>query len=253
MKTNQTVIKAISAIAFIFAIASVASVSLLVSCNKDESATPDNQLSIPILKDSENSLIFPVKSHPYGKSYSEWAASFFNWQYAFTCEQFPYYDETGALQNQNQSGHVFFLGGAPRKLPPLNTQREVTVPPNVSLFVPLIYYYANDCAAAPGGDLVANATQFSTFMNQLSLKIDGKSYEMEDFLTITPIFNYIANADLVNCTGDVCFDGHQHPVCMSGYWVIIKKLSPGTHTIHTFAGTTLDSRVKDVIWTIHQQ
>jgi hypothetical protein len=255
MKTNQNSVKAIFGIALLFVVAFVASVTFLVSCNKEDSTKPvygvqDSQATP--LNCSEPSYVFPAKSHPFGKSYSEWADSFFNWEYGFTCENFPYYDQTGALQNQNQSGHVFFLGGAPRQLPPLRTMREVTIPKNTCLFMPIIYYYANDCAAAPGGDLVANATEFSTYMNQLSLKIDGVPVDLSEFLTITPIFNYVANADLVNCTGDLCFDGHQHPVCMSGYWVILKPLSKGTHTIRTTGGTTLDSRIKDVTWTIHQ-
>jgi hypothetical protein len=252
MKKHNSSIKALFAIAFIFTIASVASVSFLVSCKKDNPVTTVDPLSDPVLKDGTEAGVFPPKSHPYGKSYSEWAAYFFNWEYGFDCEHFPYYDQTGALQNQNQRGPVFFLGGAPRLLPPGSTNREVTVPRNVSLFIPIIYYYANDCAAAPGGDLVANATEFSTYMNQLSLKIDGESIDLDHFLTITPIFNYTANADLVNCTGDPCFDGHQHPVVMSGYWVILKKLRRGTHIIHTIGGTTLDSKLKDVTWTIHQ-
>jgi hypothetical protein len=90
-------------------------------------------------------------------------------------------------------------------------------------------------------------------MNQITFTLDGKVIDVSGYKTKTAVFNYTANADLPNCTGDPCFDGQQHTVAMSGYWVILRPLSAGTHTIRTTGGTTLDPRVKDVTWTITQQ
>jgi hypothetical protein len=226
-------------------------------CSKENTTiTNDNGVNqnSSDLKSSDASLVFPVNSHPYGKSYAEWGESFFRWQVGFDCAHYPYYDQTGALQNQNQHGSVFFLAGAPLKPVPLTTNREVTVPANVSLFVPLIYYYSNTCAAAPMDDLVGDVTGFVGLMDQLTLTIDGEPVTATNYQTITPVFTYTANADLANCTGDLCFDGLQHDVALGGYWVILKKLSPGRHVIHTTGGASaVFPLLKDVIWTIHQQ
>jgi len=248
MKTNK------SSMMTVLAIAVMAGVSILISCNKTDDLNPVNQNSAPGLKVSDNSLVFPANANMFGKTYAEWGEAFFNWQVGFDCEHYPYYDQTGALQNQNQSGPVFFLAGAPLKPAPLTTNREVTVPANVSLFVPLIYYYSNTCEAAPMDDLVGDVTGFTGVMDQLTLTIDGVSVNANNYKTITPVFNYTANADLANCTGDLCFDGQQHEAALGGYWVILKKLSPGDHIIHTTGGASAVFPVlKDVIWTIHQQ
>jgi len=238
----------------ILAVGVMAGVTFLVSCNKSDDVNPLNQNATSDLKTSGNSLVFPTGANMYGQSYIEWGEAFFNWQVGFDCEHYPYYDQTGALQNQNQSGKVFFLAGAPLKPVPLTTNREVTVPADVSLFVPLIYYYSNNCAAAPMDDMVGDVTGFANLMDQLTLTIDGVSVDVSGYKSITPVFNYTANADLANCTGDLCFDGQQHEVALGGYWVILKKLSPGDHTIHTTGGASaVFPLLKDVIWTIHQQ
>jgi hypothetical protein len=253
MKTRNIKFNIVGIIGLLMVIATLAVV--IVSCKKEDNTEKNSvNLNSSSLKSGDASYVFPVNANMYGKSYAEWGEAFFNWQVSFDCAHYPYDDATGALQNQNQSGPVFFLGGAHLKPAPLTTNREVTVPANVSLFIPLIYYYSNTCAAAPVGDIVGDATGFTNVMDQLTLTIDGVSINASNYKTITPVFNYTANADLTNCTGDLCFDGTQHEVVLGGYWVILKKLSVGDHVIHTTGGASAVFPVlKDVVWTIHQQ
>jgi hypothetical protein len=234
----------------ILAMSVVAALINFSSCRKSESGNPDSDKGS--VENRVSNLIFPPQAHMYGKTYAEWGAAFFNWEYNFDCAHYPYLDTNGALQNQNQSGDVFFLAGSRR----VTLNREVTVPAGVSLFVPIVYFYEDDCSLAPGGSLVDSAALYSSYMDTHTLIIDGVSVDVSNYLFVTREFNFTANADLPGCTGDVCFDGTQHSTSLGGYWVILKPLAAGDHTIHSIGGANCavcPPGVKDVTWTIHQQ
>ena len=58
-----------------------------------------------------NDRILPPNSMPYGKSYGDWGAAFWSWDYAQPFATNPIFDPTGAFNMQNQSGPVWFLAG----------------------------------------------------------------------------------------------------------------------------------------------
>ena len=57
------------------------------------------------------SVVLPVVSNPYGKSYGEWAAAWWQWAYSIPAAQNPITDTTGEFSDVGQSGPVFFLAG----------------------------------------------------------------------------------------------------------------------------------------------
>src|SRR5437868_1105498 len=53
--------------------------------------------------------ILPVQSKPYGKSYGEWSAEFWKWEFSLPINQHPLFDTADC--SAGQSGQVWFLGG----------------------------------------------------------------------------------------------------------------------------------------------
>ena len=62
--------------------------------------------------DSINPGVFPISSKPYGLSYGEWTAKWWQWATQIPTSVNPIPDKTGASCAQNQSGPVWFLAGS---------------------------------------------------------------------------------------------------------------------------------------------
>src|SRR2546425_9241391 len=55
--------------------------------------------------------VFPADSKPYGLTYPQWAAKFYQWGLSIPLQASPFNDDTGKNCAQNQQGPVWFLGG----------------------------------------------------------------------------------------------------------------------------------------------
>ncbi|MBL0137129.1 MAG: hypothetical protein IPP86_01200 [Bacteroidetes bacterium] len=223
----------------------------LNACQKTDDMSPMSSTGEDPSLSSErhcNSILFPAQAHMYGKSYGEWAAELFKWTFQFDCTHSPYLDQTGAFQNQNQHGHVFFLAGAPSGTP---VTRSVTVPRGKSVFFPLIYYFANTGCGELLSAIDGDVRGIVPYMDQLTLTIDGQTINnVTDYQAISPIFNYVGDPCF---NSNFCIDGTQQQAVIGGYWIMLKPLSRGTHTIHTTGGASaLFPAIKDVTWTITQ-
>ncbi|MGA7543100.1 MAG: hypothetical protein WBW34_08575, partial [Nitrososphaeraceae archaeon] len=60
---------------------------------------------------SPNTLVFPVDSKPYGKSYAEWSAIWWQWLLSIPEDKSPAGDPTGERCETNQQGQIWFLAG----------------------------------------------------------------------------------------------------------------------------------------------
>src|SRR5437879_8349161 len=80
-----------------------------------------------------NPRIFPPRSHPYGKSYGEWAASFWQWSLALPLEGHPFLDSPNDPYfdfSAGQSGKVWFWSSPDGPL-----TRIVTMPEDKAIFL----------------------------------------------------------------------------------------------------------------------
>jgi hypothetical protein len=235
----------------VFAVIAFVSLLSLNACQKSDPIDPMTAGNDDVSINSErrcNSMIYSVNDRIFGKNYGQWAAELFKWTFQFDCTHSPYLDQTGAFQNQNQHGPVFFLGGAPSGTP---VNRSVTVPHGKSVFFPLIYYFANTGCGELLSAIDGDVRGIVPYMDQLTLTIDGHSINnVTDYQAISPIFNYVGDPCF---NSNFCIDGTQQQAVIGGYWIMLKPLSRGTHTIHTTGGASaLFPAVKDVTWTITQ-
>ena len=218
------------------ALASFTLLFMIDACKKDDNNPigSKDQSQLSAARIGNPSLVFPPQAHMSGKTYEGWIAEWWKWNLQFDCSHFPLSDVNGSRQNQNQSGPVFFLSG--RRGHTLN----VTVPHDVTLFLPIITYYADAQVLAPGVEqsLLSNVTSTVDLMDQLSLTIDGVSIsDLGDYKFVTPLFTFTGNADLANCY-DSDITGNPEPMVAGGYFFMLKALSPGQHTIHRIGGAS---------------
>jgi hypothetical protein len=181
--------------------------------------------------------IAPIKSRPYGKSYGQWGAAWWTWALSFPSDRSPIQDTTGELGSQGQSGPVWFLAGTGGGA----VERTITIPTGKGVFFPLLNvindYPCPDPNFQPGPGqtleefLTEGAAFFVDHATELSLEVDG--------VPVKNPFNYRAASGLFTFTGDPsltsfdpCITGEPQPAVTDGYWIMLRPLTPGKHTIH---------------------
>ena len=82
---------------------------------------------VPTAASAQKAHVFPPNAHPFGASYGEWQARWFEWFIEIPAPVNPFFDETGALCGTNQSGPVWFL--APVSHPAISDGTAVMVKP----------------------------------------------------------------------------------------------------------------------------
>ena len=95
---------------------------------------------------NEKARVFPPSAHPYGQSYSQWAAHWWTWVLTQPAAVNPLLDPTGANCAQGQSGRVWFLvgtfGGG-------TATRSCTVPKGTALLFPVLNSFSGATRTDP--------------------------------------------------------------------------------------------------------
>jgi hypothetical protein len=206
--TGSTVFREMSAIGRI-----LLGLLLASACHADESslAPPDQQVA--------------------GLSQEDWSRNWWQWAGAFEIHSSPIADLTGELCASKQSGPVWFLAGT---YGTKRTTRICTVPRGKYLFFPLINYIvmppgqnSMSCESA-----IRNAALMTGAVDKLVLDVDGISYGglTRHRQATRQCFNMGARAEP---RYDI------YPSAANGYYVMLKPLSPGRHTLN-FGGALPD-------------
>ena len=183
----------------------------------------------------DNSLLFPQDSQPFGMTYGDWAAAW--WQYVFSipASTNPLLDTTGEYCNVAQSsGPVFFLNSTP--YPDVLVTRTCTVPSKALLLAT----GGTECSTLEsppfnGTDPQELRTCAGTIVdgidiNRLKLTIDGKKvHDLRLFRAQSPFFDFImpANDNILGLEGVTSGSS-----VSDEYIVMLKPLSRGNHVIH---------------------
>jgi len=94
---------------------------------------------IPLPLETEIRACCPRGGHAFGQTYSQWAASWWQWALSIPADISPLNDPTGANAAPGQSGHVWFLAGILGGSGGAAT-RSVAVPAGKALFFPILNY-----------------------------------------------------------------------------------------------------------------
>ena len=166
-----------------------------------------------------------------GKCIDEWGAEWIQWTFSFPYNATnPSVDPTGhhAWDNQPAPDKVFMM---PCNISgELMRERTFNVPGGVPLLIPLDAQLASE-AFAPGAsvdDLRAYAAGVTASVSFLGLSVDG--VEVPDLFSHRETFPDPFQITLPNDSYGA--PAGSYTTVSDGYFVMLKPLSPGMHTIH---------------------
>jgi hypothetical protein len=174
--------------------------------------------------------ILPIKSKPFGLSYGEWSAKWWQWVHSIPAEGNPITDTTGKDCARGQNGPVWLLVGTYGG----PVERTCTIPPGKAIFIPI----ANiPCSPAnpefeslrgkPESVMRQECKKFQDSIDFLEVTVDGvKLPNLKSFRSQSPLFNLTMpeNNVLGVAPGTYLTVG-------DGNYQILKPLAPGKHEI----------------------
>jgi len=186
-----------------------------------------------------------------GRTQAEYANTWWQWAVSMPDAQSPIKDRSGVRCAVNQAGPVWFLAGG---FGTSRISRECRIPSDRHIFFPVInmLYYPSGEGPAPTCDSVKlHAAMNNRYLKSFKVTIDDHSY-------VNPAFFRRSSAD--------CFDliarkpgtytpSTVFPSATDGYWVMLRPLSPGRHTLSFRAeynrpGASYGAMIQDIEYTI---
>jgi len=196
------------------------------------------------LRSSAAETVIPPSDLPYGLSYEEWSAKWWQWYMGL---------ETNHIENvgnpdicSGPASHVRFLYGAPATT---TATRHVIIGPDISLFFPIVGFIA-DNTACPVSDFGTNtdaqlAAELIGAWSEVSVTtctIDGVAVEGLDnpvtsiYNIVSPPFSYTIaekNSIISLVEGEDCIPGGMtiYPAVADAAYLMLAPLKPGKHKI----------------------
>ena len=194
----------------------------------------------PAFAQNGGPIAAPPQSNPYGKSYGDWSAAWWQWAYSLPIDGHPLFDETGTDAGAGQTGHVWFLGGVFNVSG--TAHRVITIPKGTALFFPILNVeWDNICPPTDpplsNAELAAMAASFMDLVTTMACEVDGVSVpNLFDYRCTTGPFSvdFPENGLFQAFCGTP--PGPNGPMMGDGYYLMIKPLPKGHHTLH-FTGT----------------
>jgi hypothetical protein len=175
-----------------------------------------------------------------GKSQEDWSRAWWQWAGSFDIERSPIADQTGEHCARKQSGDVWFLAGT---YGTKRTVRTCSVPSGKHFFFPLINYVVMPPVGRPISCMavMSEAARVTERVSSLLLEINGERHQnLQEHRQATRL----------------CFDmgalaqprTRVFPSAANGYYVMLKPLPPGKHTINF--GGALPGMLQGVTYTL---
>lgn len=201
-----------------------------------------------------NPGVLPVTSNPYGKSYGEWSAAFWQWLIETPWDSNPSNPEVGTDAITSQSSRVWFLATPEHEV-------HIDIPAGTALFFPMMNVECSSLEPEESGfhgDTEAEQAECAKFwadhiVNPVCI-VDGKPAQV--YRVVSPQFEFNAPSPWIfGATGG------EGTAVGDGYYVMLAPLSVGQHTIevratlHFEAGELgpdpVDALTTDVIWHVN--
>jgi hypothetical protein len=196
--------------------------------------------------------VLPPSSLPYGYSYEEWSAKWWQWTLGQSSEHYASLGDPGICSGPASA--VRFLGPSTIGGEAIHIEtNHVTVPAGTPLFFSIFALWQDNGNCPLSAFTTFTAVQLAGFdetnwsyTTETSCTIDGVSVPgMEDPTTsvynvVSPPFSYTtAEKDnlLISAFGATCIPGDYtiYPAVADGLYLMIAPLKPGKHTIHAVA------------------
>jgi hypothetical protein len=184
---------------------------------------------------------------PFGLTYGEWAAKWWQWLLTVPRENSPGWDKTGKNCDQNQTDpNVWFLTGENENL----AERTCTIPADKAI---LLSVASCECSYAEFPDLTTeselrNYAKSGNNVSSIEVSIDGvKVEDLEKYHVQSPLFDVTLPDNNVldpppGQTQAVCAPPGQTQAVCDAYMLFLKPLPPGDHELH-FRQVTEDDKL----------
>jgi len=173
----------------------------------------------------EDSMVYP-SDYVGGKPVSDYVNIWWQWTYTMPREISPVRDLSGKYCDVGQHGDVWFLAGGYGSS---KIRRSCTIPEGKYIFFPVInmVYWPNH----EGSLTCENAKKFAALNNDELLSIE---ISLDSESAWNPANTRISSENCFNLLGLIPQELNPpeiYPAATDGYWVMLKPLSRGTHTL----------------------
>ena len=192
---------------------------------KTQANTATDGINTSVEKGFQTNL-FHVDSKPYGLTFGEWTAKWWQWAYAIPKNTNPAYDDTGRYFTVNQKGPVWFFTGSYGKMHHDNVAYLQTK----TILFPILN---SECSFAEFPSLKNEeqlrvcAKETQDTVTQVKASIDGKNItNLEGYRIRSPLFNLSLPENNI-----VSLPPQSTQAVSDGNWVFLKPLPEGEHII----------------------
>jgi hypothetical protein len=178
---------------------------------------------------SQTPAVFPLNSKPYGMTYSDWAAKQWQWIISTPSSKSPLTDNNGTRCAEGQQGPVWFLVGTSGG----KQARSCTIPSGKALFLNI---FTGECSTKENRNLKTGPELLKCAINSnkgasVSASVDGVNIpNIETYRVQSPSISVVYPQ-----AGESIFpiaEGGPAISAADGWYVMLKPLSRGTHTLH---------------------
>jgi hypothetical protein len=193
-------------------------------------------------------LLFPREAAPFGASYEDWAAAWWQWSLSIPVDDNPM---LGGPCEQYQSEDVFFLAGTTGG----SATRSCAIPAGKGIFFPLVNIVMRSCPEFADASYTCELATSESYMHDVTswymengdrtlvLEIDGVSVDgLDDYRAHSEAFSDASPLDPAERVWPVCSGpidanpcgvpvGSPRPSVADGYWAMLRPLPPGQHEI----------------------
>jgi hypothetical protein len=186
--------------------------------------------------------IFPPNSKPYGLTYGEWSAKWWQWVLSTPANVNPIHDTTGQNCAHGQSGPVWFLAGTSGGG---SVTRTCTIPSGKAILFPVLNAddtFVENPLLKTEKDLRNDIMHAMDYEKSLQATIDGINVEnLTKYRVQSPLFGFTYPVN--NISGAP--PGPTQAIS-DGYWILLQPLGIGTHELH-FGGAASDFTTTSVV------
>lgn len=196
--------------------------------------------ALPVAAQDFPAGIIPPDARPFGMTYGEWSAKWWQWALSLAANQNPFFDEGGSCTNgangQADPGPVWFLTGV------INASGmavgNCSVPAGKALFFPVINAECSTLEPDPfhgANEAELRACATGVRFGDLFAEVDGVAIpNLNQFVKQSPLFTF--TVPLNNVLGVAAGTGQS---VANGAYLMLAPLPVGDHIIH-FVGTFPD-------------
>jgi hypothetical protein len=175
-----------------------------------------------------NPGVMPITGRFAGLTYGEWSARWWQWYWSTLTADSPSLDKTGALASEGQSGPVWFLTWP---LVDPSAVRRITVPAGKAILFPATNHDSLLDPLPPNATLDDRrkaAEQIFDWISFTAASVDGVPIkDLTSYAAVSPAYDVEVPAN--NIFGIP--PGKYGPTFSAGYYILLRPLSVGHHTI----------------------